>query len=95
VDIWSLGITAIEMVKGNPPGYEMHPMRYLFWIQHNRLQLDEEFSQPFKDFLGQCLERDPEQVLSPPPPPPPPPLRMFIFGSFFHFFKKRYLLEHT
>ncbi|XP_066449940.1 misshapen-like kinase 1 isoform X2 [Eleutherodactylus coqui] len=56
-DIWSLGITAIEMAEGAPPLCDMHPMRALFLIPRNpppKLK-SKKWSKKFIDFIDTCL----------------------------------------
>ncbi|XP_077476424.1 TRAF2 and NCK-interacting protein kinase-like isoform X8 [Stigmatopora argus] len=62
-DLWSLGITAIEMAEGAPPLCDMHPMRALFLIPRNpapRLK-SKKWSKKFQLFIESCLVKSHSQ----------------------------------
>ncbi|AWP16253.1 putative traf2 and NCK-interacting protein kinase-like [Scophthalmus maximus] len=62
-DLWSLGITAIEMAEGAPPLCDMHPMRALFLIPRNpapRLK-SKKWSKKFQSFIESCLVKSHNQ----------------------------------
>ncbi|XP_060873154.1 serine/threonine-protein kinase 3-like [Metopolophium dirhodum] len=63
-DIWSLGITALEMAEGKPPYGDIHPMRALFIIPTKpppSFREPDKWSPEFIDFVSQCLIKNPEE----------------------------------
>ncbi|GCC26178.1 hypothetical protein chiPu_0004593 [Chiloscyllium punctatum] len=66
-DIWSLGITLIEMAQIEPPHHELNPMRVLLKIAKSdppTLENPSKWSQDFKDFLKKALDKNPDTRLS-------------------------------
>ncbi|KRZ55088.1 Serine/threonine-protein kinase mig-15 [Trichinella nativa] len=60
-DLWSLGITSLEMAEGQPPLCDMHPMRALFLIPRNappRLRSTKRWSKKFHSFVETVLVKD-------------------------------------
>uniref|UniRef100_A0A7E4VN09 non-specific serine/threonine protein kinase n=1 Tax=Panagrellus redivivus TaxID=6233 RepID=A0A7E4VN09_PANRE len=60
-DLWSLGITSLEMAEGHPPLCDMHPMRALFLIPRNnppRLKNSRKWSKKFNHFIETVLVKD-------------------------------------
>ena len=62
-DVWSLGVTAMEMAQCHPPHHEMHPvLKVLFAIASGappQLEKPERFSETFVDFVATALVKEP------------------------------------
>ena len=75
VDVWSLGIMALEMKDGKPPYFDEEPLRAMFLIAtHGKPEIKswDKFSPEFPDFIDKCLQtkaedrQSAEQLLSHP-----------------------------
>eukprot|EP01098_Paradermamoeba_levis_P008532 TRINITY_DN3539_c0_g1_i1.p1 TRINITY_DN3539_c0_g1~~TRINITY_DN3539_c0_g1_i1.p1 ORF type:complete len:464 (-),score=141.74 TRINITY_DN3539_c0_g1_i1:265-1590(-) len=72
VDVWSLGIMAMELAEGEPPYMELPPLRALFMIttqgipplrprQSSSSSSSSSWSSDFHHFIHQCLQKEPEE----------------------------------
>ena len=88
-DIWSFGITAIELAKGVPPLIEHTAMKIIILIKESdppHLGRDDPFDSSFKDLVNSCLQKDPEKR---------PTAEMLLKKRFFHRAKgSEYIREH-
>ncbi|XP_062399106.1 STE20-like kinase b [Sardina pilchardus] len=67
-DVWSLGITLIELAQVEPPNHEMNPMRVLLKIakaEPPTLMQPSKWSPEFSDFLRRCLDKNVDNRWSP------------------------------
>ena len=63
IDVWSLGIMALEMKNGKPPYFEIDPMRAMLEIATRGGPKNEnwsKYSTQFSDFVDCCLQMNPE-----------------------------------
>nr|CAB3266367.1 STE20-like serine/threonine-protein kinase [Phallusia mammillata] len=66
-DIWSLGITLIELAQIEPPNHDLNPVRVLLRITKSdppTLEAPRRWSKDFADFLSRCLVKNPEKRAS-------------------------------
>ena len=63
IDIWSFGIFAFELAEGDPPYIREPQSRVMINIitRDPPPQISTRWSEPFRDFVKQCLTVDVEQ----------------------------------
>jgi len=64
VDVWSMGITAIEMIEGLPPYADIHPMKAVYRInllKPSTLKHPEDYSEYLSSFIKECLIKEVEK----------------------------------
>lgn len=63
-DIWSIGITAIEIMQGKPPYFGYTTMKIIMTILKEdppKVQADENFDESFVEFVEACLKKNPTE----------------------------------
>jgi len=91
-DIWSFGITALELATGHAPFAKYPPMKVLMLTLQNepptldRDQASHKFSKTFKEMIDSCLVKDPTKR---------PTSEKLLQHSFFKQAKKRSYLVST
>lgn len=78
-DIWSFGITALELAHGHAPFSKYPPMKVLLMTLQNAppgldYERDRKFSKSFKQMIASCLVKDPNKR---------PPAKKLLKHSFF------------
>lgn len=63
VDVWSLGITCIELAERKPPYFNMNAMSALYHIAQNEAPslgtANSDWTDPFRQFVSGCLQKSP------------------------------------